>query len=79
MANPDDPQRLEDELPASSHPVSFVMRCWVVRGDTVRARLTEVRTGVSYPLADLADLPALVRSLVLDASLPSSSTDSDLS
>ena len=52
MTNQHDPHRLEEEPQSTSHPVSFVMRCWVGRGEVVRARVTDVRSGVSYPLAD---------------------------
>ena len=54
---------------------SFLLRCWAGEGGRVRARLIEVRSGLSYPLADLAGLPSLVQHLVAragQATLPDS-------
>jgi len=68
MAYEKEPQRLEEESQTPAHPVSFVLRCWVSKGGVVRSRLTDVRSGMSYPLADLAGLPALVQRLVLETS-----------
>ncbi len=47
-----------------SHFTSFVLRCWVGDGGQMRARLTDVHSGLSYPVADPADLPGLVSHLV---------------
>jgi len=55
---------LEDEEPDLPHHASFILRCWIGKGKEVRARLIDVRSGISYPLTDLAGLPALVHRLV---------------
>jgi len=33
----------------------------------IRARLTDVHSGISYPVTDLADLPGLVRRMMTQA------------
>lgn len=43
---------------------SFILRCWTSPGGQIRARLIDVQSGVSRPVADLADLPEQVRSLM---------------
>ena len=73
MANRSDVQDPEDVAGIPTHPVSFVLRCRVGRGNVVHARLTDVRTGVSYPVRDLSRLPALLQRLV-QQSLPSPSS-----
>jgi hypothetical protein len=54
----------ERDLP---HYSSFILRCWIDRGKQVRARLIEVRSGVSHPLAALNELPELVHQLMAEA------------
>ena len=48
------------------HFASFVLRCWKGESGQVRARLLDVHSGVSHPLADLADLPGLVDRLLAE-------------
>ena len=47
--------------------ISFILRCWTDGQGQLRARLIEAESGVSYPVADLEDLPALVRQLMARA------------
>ena len=63
---------LEDEDLDLSHHASFVLRCWMGKGKEVRARLIDARSGISYPLTDLVELPALVHRLVTET-LPTES------
>ena len=69
------PPLLKDEEPNLPHYASYILRCWTGRDDRVRARLFEVHSGVSYPVASLAELPALVRRLVTQALSPASHED----
>lgn len=46
---------------------SFVLRCWLTGEGHIHARLIDVHSGRSYPLADLADLPERIRCLVAPA------------
>ena len=57
-----------DSEPDLSHHASFVLRCWT-SDEQVRARLIDVHSGVTRPLADLAELPGLVRRLMAEALL----------
>jgi hypothetical protein len=64
----------ESENGSTLWHASFILRCWSNPGGKVRARLIDVRTGVTYPLADLDDIPALTRRLlgtgpILDAGI----------
>lgn len=43
---------------------SFILRCWLSGEGHIHARLIDVHSGRSYPLADLADLPEQIRGLV---------------
>ena len=45
-----------------SYRTSFILRCWI--DAKVRVRLIDVRTGVNYPVANLSDLPGLIRRLL---------------
>ncbi|MFW6115756.1 MAG: hypothetical protein ACOC7Y_01710 [Chloroflexota bacterium] len=47
------------------HRASFVLRCSSDPESGVRIRLIDARSGISYPLAHLPDLPDLVRRLLL--------------
>jgi hypothetical protein len=60
----------EDEPAGAVTYASFVLRCWRSHGGGIRARLIDVQSGVSRPVADLADLPEQVRCL-MTRSLPS--------
>ena len=55
------PDGEEHNLPLYS---SFILRCWIGRGGQVRARLIEVRSGVSHPVIDLDELPELLYRLI---------------
>ena len=56
--------RFDSEASESPHYASFVLRCWTCETGQIRARLTDVHSGISYPVTDLADLPCLVRRMV---------------
>jgi hypothetical protein len=45
---------------------SFILRCWTSDGGELRARLIDVRSGISRPLADLSELPGLIRQLTAE-------------
>ena len=49
-----------------SYRTSFILRCWI--DAKVRVRLVDVRTGVDYPVANLSDLPDLIRRLLAQRS-----------
>ncbi|HNT78021.1 MAG TPA: hypothetical protein PKH77_23655 [Anaerolineae bacterium] len=49
---------------ASTRYASFIVRCWQDGEARLRARLVDVNTGVSYPVANLSDLPALLSRLL---------------
>jgi len=51
---------------ASSTPphTSFVLRCWTDTDGGFRARLIDVLTGASYPVAGLTDLSPLIERLM---------------
>jgi len=63
--------------PNHLHHASFVLRCWTDRAGDVRLRLIDARSGLSYPLAQLADLAELVQRLVLQAPPMSIEIDAD--
>ncbi len=64
MRAPSQPGTYEQSEPPQY--TSFILRCWTVEGGGIRARLVDVHSGVHFPVSDLAELPALVRSLVTD-------------
>ena len=55
------------ETPASPHHASYILRCWTGDVGQIRARLIDVHSGATWPVADLVDLPALVRRLMVPA------------
>jgi hypothetical protein len=62
----------------SSEPIqyaSFILRCWTSGSGQIRARLIDAQSGISHPVADLADLPEQVRSLMARIT-PSASPES---
>jgi hypothetical protein len=68
-------------VPFSSHEepqppryASFILRCWTGDTGSMHARLIDVHSGVARPVSDLADLPALVRTLVAAAVSPGAPT-----
>ena len=65
-------QKKQNEPP---HLASFVLRCWKDSSSQVRARLVDIQSGISYPLADLDELPDLVRRLTARTLPDSASTD----
>jgi hypothetical protein len=75
MADPHNAHDVGDDAQIPHHPASFVLRCWVGRENVVRARLTDVRSGVNYPLADLDELSSLVQRLVLTSGPPASPSE----
>jgi hypothetical protein len=54
----------ESENGSTLWHASFILRCWSNPAGEVRARLIDVRTGVTHPLADLDEIPALTRRLL---------------
>jgi hypothetical protein len=64
----------EDEESFLPDYASFILRCWTNRQGRVRARLIDVHSGVSHPVASLAALPELVHRLVAK-DLPSPSPE----
>jgi hypothetical protein len=62
--NPDTPPSTDiDDEDTGTLPtyVSFVLRCRATGDSGVLARLSEVRTGRSWAVIDLDELPAIVR------------------
>lgn len=59
------PGRPADPEPrTSSHHASYILRCWTGDLGQIRARLIDVHSGVTWPVADLVDLPGLVQRLM---------------
>jgi hypothetical protein len=52
---------------AQPHYTSFILRCQASTGGRVRARLVNVRSGLSWPVNDLDKLPDIVRRLLAQA------------
>jgi hypothetical protein len=69
----------EDDNLDLPHYVSFILRCWTDRQGQLRARLIEVDSGVSHPMADLEALPSLVHRLAVQAISMASDTDIETS
>lgn len=74
-------QNAQDNVPGSEdlrvpHYASFILRCQMDTKGKIHARLIDVNSGVSYPVADLAALPEQVRRLVT-RSLLAPRTDAD--
>ena len=63
----DEPANLEP--PTSPHHASYILRCWTGDLGQIRARLIDVHSGTTWPVADLVDLPGLVQRL-MDRSTP---------
>jgi hypothetical protein len=61
-ATAEEPTHLEPSTP--SHHASYILRCWTGDLGQIRARLIDVHSGVTWPVADLVDLPALVKRLM---------------
>jgi hypothetical protein len=49
---------------APPHYTSFILRCHVDTDGRVRARLVDVRSGISCPIGDLEEVPGIVRGLL---------------
>lgn len=64
MCDTDPVLPFDDEEHPPVHYASFILRCWSSDAGHLRARLIDVNSGVSRPVADLAELPALVGSLL---------------
>ena len=61
------------------HHASFVLRCWIDTQGCFRARLIDVLTGVSYPVAGLVDLGTLIEQLMArSTSVPKPGDESDV-
>ncbi|MCD6552832.1 MAG: hypothetical protein J7M16_02340 [Anaerolineae bacterium] len=58
---------------------SFILRCWTDGQGQLRARLTEVDSGVSHPVASLETLPDLVRRLMIQVPYFESDPDVEVS
>ena len=68
-ATPKSPQ--EAQVTGGTHRRgSFILRCWLGEEERIRARLIDASSGVSHPLADLSELPAVVRDLITRATKP---------
>ena len=50
--------------PYDLHHASFVLRCWRDGDGGIRLRLIDARSGVTYPLARLSELPGLLQGLL---------------
>ena len=48
-----------------SYYVSFMLRCWSGADAQIHARLIEVPSGISHPVANLSDLAGLLQDLLL--------------
>ena len=59
-SSPDDAKLDTDPI----HHASFVLRCWKTDVGRFCARLTDVRSGITHPVADLAELARLLRRLL---------------
>jgi hypothetical protein len=57
----------ENQQTEAVHHASFVLRCWIGSDGQIRARLIDVQSGISHPLASLADLPYQVQRLMAPA------------
>jgi hypothetical protein len=61
------------------HHASFVLRCWTDTQGGFRARLIDVLSGVSYPVAGLIDLETLIEQLMArSTSVPKAGDESDV-
>ncbi len=69
----DSSRRSTEAVDAVRHG-SFVLRCWIDEEGGVRCRLIDARSGVSYPLAHLRDVPNVVQQLLLRTSAPPNGT-----
>lgn len=58
----DEPADLQPST--SPHHASYILRCWTGDMGQIRARLIDVHSGVTWPVADLLDLPGLVQRLM---------------
>ncbi|MBN2003461.1 MAG: hypothetical protein JXA21_08910 [Anaerolineae bacterium] len=67
----------ETPEPAVTRYASFIVRCWQDSEMHLRARLVDVNSGASYPIANLSDLPAVLRRLLRSIFLSSESYDSN--
>lgn len=56
------PGETESKNPA--YRTSFILRCWFGAGGQARAVLIDVHSGVVYPVAALAQLPALLETIL---------------
>jgi hypothetical protein len=54
----------DQEMTTSSHHASYILRCWTGDLGQIRARLIDVHSGVTWPVADLFDLPGLLQRLM---------------
>lgn len=59
------------------HYVSFIVRCWQDSEAHLRARLVDVNSGVSYPVANLNGLPAVLRRLLHSVFVPAEGSDNN--
>jgi hypothetical protein len=64
MSDPQQKGQRESQPGAAPHYASFLLRCWPGEDGKVRVRVIGVRTGVNHCLADLDDLPALLRQMM---------------
>jgi hypothetical protein len=60
-------QTFDNEDLEPPHYMSFILRCWTSDTGLIRCRLIDVHSGSSCPVADLSDLPDLVRRWVIQA------------
>jgi hypothetical protein len=64
MPDPTQHELSEGHRPEATHHASFILRCWTGAGGQIRARLIDVQSGTSLPVANLADLPEQIRRLM---------------
>ena len=50
--------------PQELHHASFVLRCWRDGDGGIRLRIIDARSGVTYPLARLSELPGLLQGIL---------------
>ena len=56
----------ENAIPDLIYRTSYVLRCWINEEKQVRLLLVDVHSGKSIPLADLAELPAVLKTMLAD-------------
>jgi len=60
----------EDGAADSPCHASFILRCWIGQGQHVRIRLIDVSTGIIHTVGNPEQVPALLRRLIANMSMP---------